>query len=55
MISWFWFGLVMYGWKIAVGNYHLGGVTYRGKGEISYSFGKVVNFVIYVELISHSK
>jgi hypothetical protein len=31
----------------------LGGVTYWWKVEVTYSLGKVVNFVI--ELISHSK
>jgi hypothetical protein len=47
------YGLVMFGWGIVVDNCDLGGVTYWLKGEVTYSLGKVVNFVI--ELISHSK
>jgi hypothetical protein len=42
-----WFGLAVSGWDIAVGNYDLGGVTYRWNGEVTYSLSKVVNFVIY--------
>jgi hypothetical protein len=48
-----WIGYV---WLVnCSGNCDLGGVTYRWKGEVTYSFGKVVNFVIYIEWISHSK
>jgi hypothetical protein len=43
----------MSGWLIAVGNCDLCGVTYRLNGEVTYSLGKVINFVI--GLISHSK
>jgi hypothetical protein len=35
------------GWSIAVGNCDLGGVIYRSNAEVTYSLGKVVNFVIY--------
>jgi hypothetical protein len=43
----------MFGWESAVGNCDLGGVTCRRKGELTYSLGKVVNFI--VGLISDSK
>jgi hypothetical protein len=32
----------MFGWSIAVGNSDLGGVTYRWKGGVTYSLGKVI-------------